>query len=70
MALIAREMTTALDYVSQDALVVVCDQSGLHRAAKRQMEELGLQLDSLLETGSVAGELCDFVCQWEENSSF
>ena len=66
MALIAREMTTALDYVSQDALVVVCDQSGLHRAAKRQMEELGLQLDSLLETGSVAGELCDFVCQWEE----
>ena len=59
-------MTTALDYVSQDALVVVCDQSGLHRAAKRQMEELGLQLDSLLETGSVAGELCDFVCQWEE----
>ena len=65
MALIAREMTTALDYVSQDALVVVCDQSGLHRAAKRQMEELGLQLDSLLETGSVAGELCDFVCQWE-----
>ncbi len=30
------------------------------------MEELGLQLDSLLETGSVAGELCDFVCQWEE----
>ncbi len=66
MALIAPEMTTALDYVSQDALVVVCDQSGLHRAAKRQMEELGLQLDSLLETGSVAGELCDFVCQWEE----
>ena len=66
MALIAPEMTTALDYVSQDALVVVCDHSGLHRAAKRRMEELGLQLDSLLETGSVAGELCDFVCQWEE----
>ncbi|MFR2946997.1 MAG: transcription-repair coupling factor, partial [Oscillospiraceae bacterium] len=66
MALIAPEMTTALDYVPQDALVVVCDHSGLHRAAKRRMEELGLQLDSLLETGSVAGELCDFVCQWEE----
>lgn len=66
MALIAPEMTTALDYVSRDALVVLCDHSGLHRAAKRRMEELGLQLDSLLETGSVAGELCDFVCQWEE----
>src|SRR5699024_4596488 len=66
MALIAPQMTTALDYVPRDALLIVCDQSGIHRAARRRMEELGLQLDSLLQTGAVAGELCDFVCQWED----
>ena len=27
---------------------------------------MGMQLDSLLQGGMVAGELCDYVCQWED----
>ena len=66
MALIYPEMATAMDYLPEDALLVVCDQSNLHRAARARTEEMGLQLDSLLQSGLVAGELCDYVCQWED----
>ena len=66
LSLIYPEMTTAMDYLPQDALLVLCDQGGLRRAAKAQQEELGLQLDSLLQGGMVAGELCDFACSWED----
>ena len=66
MALIYPEMATALDYLSPDTLVVVCDQSNLHRTARTRCDEMGLQLDSLLQGGLVAGELCDYVCQWED----
>ncbi len=66
MALIYPQMTTALDYLPEGAVVVLCDQAGLHRAARTRTEEIGLQLDSLLQTGAVMGELCDYVCQWED----
>ncbi len=66
MALIYPEMATAMDYLPQDALVVVCDQGSLHRTSRTRTEEMGLQLDSLLQGGTVAGELCDYVCQWED----
>ncbi len=66
MALIYEEFVTAMDYIPRDALVVLCDQSSLHRSAKTRCEEMGLQLDSLLQGGLVAGELCDYVCQWED----
>lgn len=66
MALIYPEVTTAADYIPQDALVVLCDQSSLRRAARTRGDELGLQLDSLLQGGLVAGELCDYVAQWED----
>ena len=66
MALIYGEMTTAMDYLSQDTALILCDQANLHRAARRRTEELGMQLDSLLQAGTVAGELCDLVCQWED----
>ena len=66
MALIYPEMATAADYIPQNATVVLCDQSGLHRAAKARSDEMGLQLDSLLNGGLIAGELCDYVCQWED----
>ncbi len=66
MALIYPELCTAMDYVPSEALLVLCDHGNLRRAARDRMQELGLQLDSLLQTGTVAGELCDFVCQWEE----
>ena len=66
MALIYPEMATAMDYVPADAIVAICDQGNLHRAARSRTEEMGLQLDSLLQGGLVAGELCDYVCQWED----
>ena len=66
MSLIYPEFCTALDYIPGDAIVIVCDHGNLHRAAKTRTEEIGLQLDSLLESGLVVGELCDYVCQWED----
>ena len=66
MALIYPEFSTAMDFLPADAVVVLCDQGSLHRAARAQTEEMGLQLDSLLQNGLVAGELCDYVCQWED----
>ena len=66
MALIYPEFSTALDYIPQDAILVVCDQSSLHRASRTRTDELGMQLDSLLQGGLVAGELCDYACQWED----
>ncbi|MBP3304533.1 MAG: transcription-repair coupling factor [Oscillospiraceae bacterium] len=66
MALIYPEMATALDYIPQDAILVICDQGNLKRAARTRTEEIGMQLDSLLQGGLLAGELCDYVCQWED----
>jgi len=66
MALIYPEMATAADYFPGNATVVLCDQGSLHRTARTRCDEVGLQLDSLLQGGLVAGELCDYVCQWED----
>lgn len=66
MALIYPEMATAMDYVPQDAILILCDHSNLHRAAKNRTEEVGMNLDSMLQSGLVVGELCDYVCQWED----
>ena len=66
MALIYPEMTTAADYIPANAVVILCDHSSLQRTAGHRCEEMGMQLDSLLQAGLVAGELCDYVCQWED----
>ena len=66
MALVYPEFSTAMDYIPKDAILAVCDQGNLHRRARTRTEEMGLQLDSLLQGGIVAGELCDYVCQWED----
>ena len=66
MAFIYPKMTTAIDYIPKDALVIVCDQGNLHRTARNRCDEMGMQLDSVLQAGLVAGELCDYVCQWED----
>ena len=66
MALIYPEMATAADYIPADAIVVICDQGSLHRTARARSDEMGMQLDSLLQGGLLAGELCDYVCQWED----
>ena len=66
MALIYPEMATAMDYVPADALIVLCDQGNLRRTAGHRCDEVGMQLDSLLQGGLLAGELCDYVSQWED----
>ncbi len=66
MALIYPEMTTAMDYIPADATVILCDQGSLKRAARSRTEEMGMQLDSLLQGGLLAGELCDYTAQWED----
>ena len=66
MSLIYPEMATAADYIPEDAVIVLCDQGSLHRASRTRTEEVGMQLDSLLQGGLLAGELCDYVCQWED----
>ena len=66
MALIYDTFSTALDHIPEDAILVLCDQGSLHRRSRTRVEEMGMQLDSLLQSGLVAGELCDYVCQWED----
>ena len=66
MALIYPEMATAGNYIPDNALVAVCDHSSLHRTARSRTEEMGMQLDSMLQGGLVAGELCEYVWQWED----
>ena len=66
MALIYPEFSTAMSYIPSNALLVLCDQGSLHRTARTRIEEVGMQLDSLLQGGFIAGELCDYVIQWED----
>ncbi len=66
MSLIYPEFTTALDYIPRQSILVLCDHGGLQRAAHNRTDEIGMQLDSLLQAGLVAGELCDYVLQWED----
>ena len=66
MALIYPQHCSAMNFIPNDAVVMLCDQGNLHRAAKNRLEESGLQLDQLLQNGILAGELCDYVLQWED----
>ena len=66
MGFIYKDFSTAFDYVPEGSLVILCDQSNLHRSAKTRVEDMGLQLDNMLQAGLLAGELCDYVCQWED----
>ena len=66
MALIYPKMATAADYFPENAVILLCDHGGLHRTSRTRCDEMGMQLDSLLQGGLVAGELCDYVCQWED----
>ena len=66
MSLIYPQFSTAIDYIPDNAIIILCEQASIHRAARSRVEEVGMQLDSLLNSGLVAGELCDYVCQWED----
>ena len=66
MALLYPEFACAADYAPDNTLWVLCDHSSLARSAKARSDEMGMMLDPFLNGGQVAGELCDFVCQWED----
>ncbi len=66
MSLIYPQSSTAADYIPDNSTVILFDQGSLKRAAKLRTEEMGLQLDSMLQGGLLAGELCDYACQWED----
>ena len=66
LSLIYPESANAADYVPENAVWALCDHAALHRSARTRTEEMGMQLDGMLQGGLVAGELCDFVCQWED----
>ena len=66
MAYVYPEMATAADYIPADSILVVCDHANLRRAAHTRSDEMGMMLDSMLQGGLVAGELCDYVCQWDD----
>ncbi|MBO5049386.1 MAG: transcription-repair coupling factor [Oscillospiraceae bacterium] len=66
MGFIYRDFATAADYIPDDSIIVLCDQANIHRSARSRTEELGMQLDSMLQAGLLAGELCDFACQWDD----
>ncbi len=66
MALLYPEFACAADYLPKDATVYFCDHGNLRRAANRFSEEEGMQLDSLLQSGLLCGELCEFSGGWED----
>ena len=66
MALIYPALATALDYAPEDAIVLLCDHGNIRRAIRQQQDQMGQLLDGLLETGQLAGELCDFYSPWEQ----
>ena len=66
MALIYPEMATAMDYIPDNAIVAVCDQASIRRSATARSDEMGMTLDSMLQGGLLAGELCDFVSSWDD----
>ncbi len=66
MACIFPQFASALDYLPPNTLWVLCDQSALKRTARAHTEDLGMQLDGLLQGGLLVGEFCDFSLQWED----
>ena len=66
LSLIYPDFTTAADYLPVDGITIFCDHGNLRRAASGWEEDLGLQLDSLLQGGILAGELCDYGKGWDD----
>ena len=65
LSLIYPEFATAADYIPSDMTVFFCDHGNLRRAANYATEEEGMLLDSLLQSGILYGELCEFSRDWE-----
>ena len=65
LSLIYPDFACAADYVPAESVVFFCDHGNLRRAAQRQLDEQGMMLDSLLQSGILCGELCEFSADWE-----
>ena len=65
LALLYPEFACAADYLSTETTVYFCDHGALSRAVKAQEEEFGLGLDAFLESGRLAGELCEFYLSFD-----
>ena len=66
LSLLYPDFATAADYFSGETMVFFCDHGNLRRAAQRQQEDEGMMLDSLLESGILYGELCEFSREYED----
>ncbi len=66
ISLIYPNFTCATDYFPADTILFFCDHGNLRRAANRYTDEEGMMLDSLLESGILCGELCEFSSNWED----
>lgn len=65
-ALIYPEFACAMDYVSAETIVVFSDRIAVERGYDNRLVEIGMGFDSLLEHGTMAGELCDFYKNFDE----
>ena len=65
-ALIYPEFSCAMDYISPETMVIFSDRIAVERSLGNHLEELSAGLDSLLENGSLVGELCDFYKNFDE----
>ncbi len=54
------------EYIPSDTLVALCDHGAIARQMNAAEEQRGLELDGLLQSGMLAGELADFSVDWEE----
>ncbi|MDD3165484.1 MAG: transcription-repair coupling factor [Oscillospiraceae bacterium] len=66
LSLIYPALQCGADYVSGDAIVAFCDHGAVSRAARKQEESFGAQLDAMLNDGVLAGELCEFYRDWDD----
>jgi len=64
-ALIYPEFSTALDYISDDSIVIICEHSSTAERASSWLWQLGEDIESLLVSGELAGEFSDLACTWE-----
>lgn len=65
-ALIYPDFACAMDYISPETVVVFSDRMAVERTMNSFIDEWGQSLDALLESGTLAGELCDFYLGFEE----
>ncbi len=54
------------EYIPAESLVALCDHGAIARQMQADEEQRGLELDGLLQSGMLAGELADFSAGWDE----